>query len=106
MAWTYRKKLVCVQTTQEEFDTLFGCGEWSDWFYDQVDQGLADSGRVWFPHQYTGEHGWTTELLVTDQMQADSYIAMGVALGASRGCPISYSIEDVDIQLESYENYE
>ena len=104
MAWTYRKKLVCVQTTQEEFDALFVRDEWRDWFYDQVEQGLADSGRQWFPHQYTGEYGWTTELLVTDQTQADAYIKMGVALGESLACPISYSIEDVDIQLESYED--
>ena len=105
MAWTYRKQLTCVNASQEEFDASRNDVTFVDWFYDQVEQGLADSGRAWLPYRDIGIDKLTTEILVSDQTQADSYITMGVAAYEKLGYTISYSVEDVDIQLESWENY-
>lgn len=105
MAWTYRKKLVAVHKTQEEIAIFRHADEFVDWFYDQVAQGLADSARAWLPYRDTGIDGLTIEILVTDQAQADSYIAMGVATCEKLGYTVSYSVEDVDLQRESYEDY-
>ena len=62
------------------------------WYFDQVDAGLTDPARVFTLHEWTSTS--VCEIIVTDQTQADSYIAMAYALGDKIGYPLSATVVD------------
>ena len=98
----YTKKIILVDTSptghQDDVAPFI-----VDCFYDQVEQGLADSSHYFFPYciEYHVEHGWTAELLVADQAQADSYIAVEVAVAEQIGYSFSFTIVDVDYTTDT-----
>ena len=63
-----------------------------DWYLNQVDVGLADGTKQFCMHEWTSET--VCEILVTDQAQADSYIAMAYALADKIGYPLSATVVD------------
>ena len=67
-------------------------GVYLDWYYDQVVAGLADTTKQFSIYEWTSDS--VCEILVTDQAQADSYIAMAYALADEIGYPLSATVVD------------
>lgn len=69
-------------------------GGLEDWYYDQAEAGLADPFNSFLPTYQSSETVW--EHLVTDQTQADSFMATALAQAERIGYPLSGTIVDVD----------
>ena len=64
-----------------------------DWYYDQIDSGLADP-NLDFTDICQKISDTEYSILVTDQTQADSYIAMVSAIGEQIGYPVNTTVVD------------
>ena len=89
----HTKKIIMDNSTPEGASAhLDNSDVYIDWYLDQVDAGLADSTRQFCIHEWT--YASVCEILVTDQAQADSYIAMAYALADKIGHPLSATVVD------------
>ncbi len=66
---------------------------YTDWYYDQVDAGLAD-GTMQFDQICDWVSDSVCEIQLTDQAQVDSYVAMAYALADKIGFPLSATVVD------------
>ena len=65
---------------------------YQDWYFNQVDNGLADSTVDFNPYEWVSDT--VCEILVVDQSQADSYISMAYALADRIQYPLSSTVVD------------
>jgi hypothetical protein len=97
--WNYTKKLIVDNKTEDgrwAHEAAYNDqGAYQDWYYDQVDAGLADDSMVFLPHVIPDRDTMYT-FLMTDQDQVDSYIAMAYAVAERIGHPLSHTVVDVD----------
>ena len=92
--FTYTKKIIMDNKTPEGADAHTDNRElYRDWYLDQVDAGLADGTKL-FSEFFEWTSDSVAEILVTDQAQADSYIAMAYALADKMGYPLSHTVID------------
>ena len=75
-------------------DALQILGGQQDWYYDQVEAGLADPLHYFLPCYQSSDTEW--EHLVADQDQADSFIAITLAVAERIGYPLTATVVDVD----------
>ena len=85
--FTYTKKIIIDNKTVAGVEEHMAATEYQDWLYDQHERGLADPSVIDVPLEMISDT--VAEILVTDQAQADSYIAMATALGERIGYPLS-----------------
>ncbi len=91
--WNYTKKLIVDNKTEEGANAhLENSEQYEDWYYSQIDAGLADNTRFFTEYEWTSPS--VCEILVTDQAQAESFIAMATALGEKIGFPVTGIIVD------------
>jgi hypothetical protein len=91
--FTYTKKIIMDNKTAEGANEhVNNGGIYQDWYFDQVVAGLADSTKQYSMYNWTSDT--VCEILVTDQAQADSYIAMAYALADEIGYPLSATVVD------------
>ena len=91
----YTKKIIMDNKTLEGATVHIDNIEvYTDWYYDQVDAGLADGTK-----QFNDFCNWVSdsvcEIILTDQAQVDSYITMAYALADKIGCPLSATVATV-----------
>ncbi len=72
---------------------------YQDWYFEQIEAGLADPNRVFVHFKLAADTVY--EILVTDQTQADSYIAMAYAVADRIGDPLSATVVDVDYATDT-----
>ena len=70
-----------------------------DWYFDQVEAGLADNSLDFCPFRIIPN--FVFEVLATDQVQADSLMARSLAVAENIGRPLSGIIVDVDYTSET-----
>ena len=63
-----------------------------DWHFEQIEAGLADTAMAFVPYEWVSDT--ICEIIVTDQVQAESFFAMATALGEKIGFPVSGTIVD------------
>jgi len=63
-----------------------------DWYFEQVETGLADGIMDFCLYEWVSDS--VCEIIVTDQVQAESFLAMATALGEKIGFPVSGTIVD------------
>ena len=102
--WKYTKKLTLdyksAKGRQAHESAYLDVNAYQDWYYEQIDAGLADGRGPYVPFKLVSDTVY--EIIVTDQSQADSYVAMVDALGDRLGFPIAgYSVTDVDYTAET-----
>ena len=90
----YTKKIIMDNKTVEGANAHINNLEtYTDWYYDQVDAGLADDltdiSRIF---EWVSDS--VCEILLTDQAQVDSYIVMAYALADKIGYPLSATVVD------------
>jgi hypothetical protein len=91
--FTYTKKIIMDNKTPEgAFAHTNNSETYTDWYYAQVVAGLADDTRSFTQHEWTSP--CVCEILVTDQAQANSYIAMAYTLADKIGYPLSATVVD------------
>jgi|688.fasta_scaffold1779327_1 hypothetical protein len=91
--FTHTKKIIMDNNTPEGANAHTNNGEvYLDWYFDQVDAGLADSTKQFCVYEWISDS--VCEILVTDQAQADSFIAMAYALADKIGYPLSATVVD------------
>lgn len=91
--FTHTKKIIMDNKTLEGANAHTYNGEvYQDWYHDQVYAGLADGTRQFSVYKWISDS--VCEILVTDQAQADSYIAMAYALADKIGYPLSATVVD------------
>ena len=95
--WNYTKKIIVTHISvdgrvahENAFADLNGP---QDWYYDQIDAGLADPSRPFVPLMLVSDTVY--ELLVTDQAQADSFLATTYAAAEKIGYPLNGTVIDV-----------
>ena len=90
----YTKKIIMDNKTPDGRAAHEAYGEtYLDWYFDQVEAGLADyNGSGFVSYEWVSDT--VCEIIVTDQAQAESYIAMAIALGEKIGFPLSATIVD------------
>ena len=81
--------------------TYYDQNSYQDWYYDQVDAGLADNRTMFLAFKPIDHTISVLEFLVTDQTQADSYIAMAYAVAERIGYPLSATVVDVDYTTDT-----
>jgi hypothetical protein len=94
--WKHTKKILmdhlstegCTQHENEIFYDVY-----EDWHWDQIDSGLADP-NLNFQDICKKISDTMYAILVTDQAQADSYIAMAYAIGDQIGYPLKATVVD------------
>ena len=95
--WNYTKKLIMDNKSMEGREAHEAAytdkGAYQDWYFDQVDAGLADNRSTFAPYTVTDA---VYEFLMADQAQVDSYIAMAYAVAERIGYPLSATVVDVD----------
>ena len=64
---------------------------YQDWYFDQIEAGLADPNLA-FQDICKKISDTMYAILVVDQAQADSYIAMAYAIGDQIGYPLSATV--------------
>lgn len=94
--WKYTKKIIalteCVACMQKHEDKKF-TNHYIDWYYDQVDLGLADGNiNFWALNKKISEYEYHT--LVTDQKQADSFLELVQTIAKQVNCDIKYLVVD------------
>jgi hypothetical protein len=101
--WHYTKNVVMDNKTiegREALDNTFlDLGSFQDWYFKQVEAGLADSTMIFVPQKLASDTVY--EHLVTDQTQADSFIAMAYAQAERIGRPLSGIVVDVDYTTDT-----
>ena len=97
--WKHTKKLIlnCLSTegsTQHEnYSQNEPLNVYADWYFNQVQAGLADPNLVFDDIcKKISDTEWS--ILVIDQAQADSYIAMAYAIGDEIGYPLNHIVVD------------
>ena len=65
---------------------------YQDWYVDQANAGLANDTTIFNMYEWTSDT--VCEIIVTDQAQADSFIAMAYALADKIGYPLSATVID------------
>lgn len=94
--WKHTKSIIISTTSVEgctrHEDPLF-LDVYLDWHYDQIDSGLADP-NLDFTDICKKISDTAYEIFVTDQTQADSYIAMVSAIGEQIGYPVKATVVD------------
>ena len=83
-------------TLEDAFNNVGGL---QDWYYEQVDAGLADPSKSFTPSNKLSDTVW--EHLAADQAQADSLLAAALAIAEKVGCPLSGTIVDVNYTSET-----
>ena len=101
--WNYTKNVILDNKSIEDRvameSVFFDANGPQDWYYDQVEAGLADPLSRFLPVYQSSDTVW--EHLVTDQVQADSYIAMAYAVAERIGCPLNGTVVDVDYTTDT-----
>ena len=101
--WKYTKKLIMDnKSTEGAHDLFFAFGNVNglqDWWFEQVEAGLADNSLEFCPFRFIPD--FVFEVLVTDQVQADSFMARSLAVAENIGHPLSGIIVDVDFTSET-----
>ena len=102
--WKYNKKITLGFTSVEgrkaHESAYHDKNAFQDWYYDQVDVELADKNVPYVPYKLISDTVY--EILVSDQAQVDSFVAMVSALGERLGAPIAdYSATDVEYTTET-----
>ena len=101
--WKYTKKLIMDNKSLEGAADLFyafhNVNGLQDWYFDQVEAGLADNSIDFCPFRIIQD--FVFEVLVTDQVQADSLMARSLAVAENIGRPLSGIIVDVDYTSET-----
>jgi hypothetical protein len=97
--WKHTKKILfnCLSTegsTQHEnYSQNETSNVYADWYFNQVEAGLADPNLVFDDIcKKISDTEWS--ILVIDQAQADSYIAMAYAIGDEIGYPLNHIVVD------------
>ena len=70
-----------------------------DWYYSQIDAGLADPTRTFVPLMLVSNTVY--ENLVADQAQADSFLANQYAMAEKIGCPLNGTVVDVEYTADT-----
>ena len=98
--WKHTKKILfdCLSTegsTQHEnYSQNETLNVYADWYFNQVEAGLADPNLVFDDIcKKISDTEWS--ILVIDQAQADSYIAMAYAIGDEIGYPLNHIVVDI-----------
>ena len=98
--WKHTKKILfnCLSTegsTQHEnYSQNETSNVYADWYFNQVEAGLADPNLVFDDIcKKISDTEWS--ILVIDQAQADSYIAMAYAIGDEIGYPLNHIVVDI-----------
>ena len=97
--WKHTKKILfnCLSTegsTQHEnYSQNETSNVYADWYFNQVEAGLADPNLV-FDDIWKKISDTEWSILVIDQAQADSYIAMAYAIGDEIGYPLNHIVVD------------
>lgn len=101
--WNYTKKIIMdnksVEGRAAHEAAFLDRKSYQDWYYEQVDAMLADKTTLFIPHKFASDI--VLEFLVTDQAQADSYIAMAYAVAERIGYPLSATVVDVDYTTDT-----
>jgi hypothetical protein len=92
----HTKKIICDCLSIEgsnAHDTDDLVNTYSDWYYEQVEAGLADPNLVWWD-VCVKISDTEYSLLVTDQTQADSIIAKVQKTADNIGYPVKFTVMD------------
>ena len=94
--WKHNKKILidCLSIegcTHHENDIFYDT--YLDWYYEQVESGLANP-NLYFTDICEKISDTEYLILVTDQTQADSYIAMVSAIAEKIGYPVKATVVD------------
>ena len=98
-AWKHTKKLIlnCLSiegcTQHENYSQNEISNVYADWYFNQVAAGLADPNLA-FDDVCKKISDTEYSILVIDQTQADSYIAMASAIGDEIGYPFTSIVVD------------
>ena len=79
--------------------TFQDINSYQDWYFEQIEAGLADETAFFPPLKLVSPSVY--EFLVTDQTQADSYIAMAYETAIKIGYPLSATVVDVDYTTDT-----
>ena len=91
--FTYTKKLIADYLTVEGRAAHEHQGEvYQDWYFDQIDNGLADDTIGYAPYEWVSDT--VIEVLLTDQTQAESLLALCNTIAADVGFPVVGNIVD------------
>jgi hypothetical protein len=97
--WTYTKKIIMDNQTQGGLEAHENATAYTDWYLAQGDAGLVDWAYRFLPHCLASPTVY--EILVTNQVQADSYIAMAYAEAGKIGHPLSATVVDVNYTTDT-----
>ena len=101
--WNYTKNVIMDNKSQEgrmaHENASSDSGGLQDWYYDQIESGLADPTMAFVPIKLVPDNVW--EHLVTDQAQADSLIITALATAERIGYPLSATVVDVDYTTDT-----
>tara|TARA_R110000868_G_scaffold228194_1_gene481207 strand:- start:252 stop:590 length:339 start_codon:yes stop_codon:yes gene_type:complete len=101
--WNYTKKIVMDNKTAEgclAHENAFNLTDGlQDWYFAQADAGLVDPTRLFLPSKKLSDTVY--EILVTDQAQAESFLAATLAVAEKIGFPLSDTIVDVDYTTDT-----
>jgi hypothetical protein len=98
--WNYTKSVIMDNKShegREAHDDMWP--DHQDWYFEQVEAGLADPTMPIVLMKLASDTVY--ELLVTDQTQANSYIAMAYAIAERIGYPLSATVVDVDYTTDT-----
>ena len=97
--WNYTKKITMDNLSLEGRLTHEEEVGYVDWYFSQAEAGLADSTLSFTPVYLASDSVY--EVLVTNQTQADSYIAMAYAIGEKIGYPLNATVVDVNYTTDT-----
>jgi len=101
--WNYTKKIIMdnksVEGREAHEHEFQDTNSYQDWYFEQIEAGLADPNRGFVHLKLAADTVY--EILVTDQTQADSYIAMAYAVAERIGYPLSATVVDVDYATDT-----
>lgn len=101
---TYTKKCIFEFSTKEGLIAHAEQYQYSNFYDNQIFNGIGDPDRVFLPFRYTSPT--TSEVLCVNQSQAEDLITMSTELGDTIGHPIvANAIVDFNDSIEKFDNY-
>lgn len=91
--WNYTKQISIIHPSEDSVIAHENNTDWTDWFYNQVEAGLADSTLRFLPHAMAS--ALEVHILCTNQAQVDSLLAVQKQVDQNVGFDVQTTVSDV-----------